>query len=193
MNTWFSRAALVALTLSLIGCSSVPHETPEARQQMQREIGVSDIVDTSEMNWCILKYGEPSQCRAEQGLGVLTRTGLVMALYEGEHYRKARTLTTEEVICSAVRNGKNAPGGFIVFTENVAFMLVPLTANGAINTNFKAKAYDYLHSQGQPSFFGEDGVFARPSGKKSYGAVAAAPGVYVGTSQELDEVFNPCK
>ncbi|GAB6386824.1 hypothetical protein STUTZSP0542_03630 [Stutzerimonas marianensis] len=115
-----------------------------------------------------------------------------MSLYQGQHYQKERTLSTEEVICSAVRNGRSAAAGFVMFTKSEAFMLMPLTARGGVNTDFKAKAFDYLHSQGQPSFSGDDGAFTRPSGRKAGGALMVSPGVYVGTSHEVDEVFNPC-
>jgi len=186
---------LLSIAALLTACATVRHDTPEAQQQIKNDLGVSSVVDSSEMNWCIFEYGDDPMCNAQQGAAALTPDGLVlMRLVEGR-YTSVRKLTADDVICSSVWQGRDASGYFYAFTDSEAFMLVPLAPGKPINTAFKGKVFDYLHSNGQRSFAGTDGKFIRKSGKKAYGATTvtvAGNSVAVGTSQELEEIYSPC-
>ena len=185
----------LAFAVLLSACASVRHDTPEAKQQIKQDLGISSIVDSSEMNWCIFKYGDDPSCNAQKGAAALTSEELIlMRLVDGRYFSERR-LTAEQVICSSVWQGRDAVGYFYAFTDSEAFMLVPLTPGKPINTEFKGKVFDYLHSNGQQSFAGTDGKFIRKSGKKAYGATSVKVGgstVALGTSEDLEEIYSPC-
>lgn len=185
---------LVAITV-LSACATVRHDTPEAQQQIKQDLGVSSVAGSSEMNWCIFKYGDDPACNAQRGAAALTPDGLVLMRVVEGRYTSVRKLTADEVVCSSVWQGRDASGYFYAFTDSEAFMLVPLAPGKPINTEFKGKVFDYLHSNGQQSFAGTDGKFIRKSGKKAYGATSVTVGgnsVAMGTSQELEEIYSPC-
>jgi len=187
--------AIASAALALAACATVRHDTPEAQQQIKQDLGVSSVDGSSEMNWCIFKYGDDPTCNAQRGAAALTPDGLVLLRVIEGRYKSVRKLTADEVVCSSVWQGRDASGYFYAFTDTEAFMLVPLAPGKPINTEFKGKVFDYLHSKGQRSFAGTDGKFIRKSGKKAYGATSVTVGgtsVAMGTSQELEEIYSPC-
>lgn len=187
--------AIASTALALAACATVRHDTPEAQQQIKQDLGVSSVAGSSEMNWCIFKYGDDPACNAQRGAAALTPDGLVLMRVAEGRYTSVRKLTADEVVCSSVWRGRDASGYFYAFTDTEAFMLVPLAPGKPINTEFKGKVFDYLHSNGQRSFAGTDGKFIRKSGKKAYGATSVTVGgnsVAMGTSQELEEIYSPC-
>lgn len=187
--------AIASTALALAACATVRHDTPKAQQQIKQDLGVSSVAGSSEMNWCIFKYGDDPTCNAERGAAALTPDGLVLMRVVEGRYTSVRKLTANEVVCSSVWQGRDASGYFYAFTDSEAFMLVPLAPGKPINTEFKGKVFDYLHSNGQQSFAGTDGKFIRKSGKKAYGATSVTVGgnsVAMGTSRELEEIYSPC-
>lgn len=188
-------ALILAFAVFLSACAGVRDGSPEAQQQIKRDLGISSIVDSSEMNWCIFKYGDDPSCNAQKGAAALTPDELILMRLVNGRYFSERRLTADEVICSSVWQGRDAAGYFYAFTDSEAFMLVPLTPGKPINTAFKGKVFDYLHRNGQQSFAGVDGKFIRKSGKKAYGTTSVNVGgstVVTGTSAELEEIYSPC-
>ena len=191
------RYIVIASTALLItACTSVRHDTPEARQQIREDLRLSTITDSSRMNWCIHPYGSRPGCQPEKGVGVVTPNGLVMAHFVDGVYVAARTLQSEDVKCSTVPGGGAADGIFFAFTANEAYMLGPLKADrDEINTVFKAHMFSYLHSKGQPSFNGPEINFQRPSGRKAKRTTVIPAGAATRVlTEEVDilEVYNPC-
>ncbi len=85
----YMKTPLLALALTtLLSACAIPYETPEARSNIQRDLNLSadEIVTIEETSWCFFRYGDVYTCRMAQGLGVLTKTSLVLAYYKGGHY-----------------------------------------------------------------------------------------------------------
>src|SRR5690349_631601 len=91
----YIKKPLLALALAaLLGACAIPFETPEARSNIERDLNLSaaEIVTIEETNWCFFRYGDVYPCRMAQGLGVLTKTSLVLVYYKGGHYQQAEVI-----------------------------------------------------------------------------------------------------
>lgn len=191
------RMPILAVTVALLSaCTSVRYDTSEAQQQIKQDLKLTEILDSSRMNWCVHPYGSAPGCKPEKGVGILTPDGLVMAHVVDDHYVAARTLKSGDVLCSTVPGGGAADGIFFTFTRNEAYMLGPLKADrDEINTRFKARLFDYLHSNGQRSFTGQDINFQRPTGKKVKQTTVLRAGLAASViTEEVDvlEIYSPC-
>jgi len=191
------RMPILAVTVALLSaCTSVHHDTPEAHEKIRQDLKLTEILDSSRMNWCVHPYGSSPGCQPEKGVGILTPGGLMMAHLVDDHYVAARTLKSEEVLCTTVPGGGAADGIFFAFTKDEALMLGPLQADrDAINTRFKARLFDYLHSKSQHSFTGSDINFQRPTGekvKKSTVIVAGAATRVITEEVDVLEIYSPC-
>ncbi|MFO3796968.1 MAG: hypothetical protein ACK8QZ_06735 [Anaerolineales bacterium] len=77
---------VLAFAVLLSSWASVRHDTPEANQQIKQDLGISSIVDSSEMNWCIFKYGDDPLCNTQKGAAALTSEELIlMRLVDGRY------------------------------------------------------------------------------------------------------------
>ncbi|WP_260962454.1 hypothetical protein [Pseudomonas citri] len=192
------RSLLVAaITLFLTACVGITHETPEAQQQMKRDLNLTTIIDSSRMNWCVHPYGSAPGCKPNRGVGIVTPNGLVMAHFVKDKYVLAHVLKSEDIICSSVPGGASADGYFFAFAANEAYMLGPLKADrDEINTHFKVQMFNYLHSKGQYSYSGPEVNFQRPSGEKvkQTTVISAGPATRVSTEMvDVLEIYSPCK
>lgn len=188
----------VLLGWILAGCS-IPYQTPEALRQIEHDLKIpqGSVQVLSQTNWCYLPYGSDhggdGQCRAIQGLGILAGDGLILSTYSGGSYQRFITLRTSDVLCIKTFRGREAAESFFAFTRAGAAQIIPLTADGQLNTPVKIQFLDYLIGQNQPSAIGSDKSYVRDTGKKSYSA-----GIISGTkipylsSVAATEVFNPC-
>ncbi|MBK5435854.1 hypothetical protein JFV30_02970 [Pseudomonas sp. TH32] len=184
----------VVAALLLSGCS-IPYQTPEARAQIQQDLGVSgsDIIDISYTNFCKLQYGDEAICHAEQGIAVLTRKGLILSKYQSSRYVPAYTLKTAEVLCGHTATSREAAEALNMFTADSNFVLLPLNADKQWNGTMHREMVDYLLADGQPLLIGAGAKAVRPSGKKKYGG-GMIPGTKIPyfTEFEYSELVNPC-
>jgi len=188
----------VLLGWMLAGCS-IPYQTPEALRQIEYDLKIpqGSVQALSQTNWCYLPYGSDhggdGQCRAIQGLGILVGDGLILSTYSGGSYQRFITLRTSDVLCIKTFRGREAPESFFAFTKAGTAQIIPLTANGQLNTPVKIQFLDYLIGQNQPSNLDSDKTYVRDTGKKSY-SVGVIPGTKVPyfSSVAVTEVFNPC-
>ncbi|MFL1500200.1 hypothetical protein ACI77N_03155 [Pseudomonas sp. S191] len=188
----------VLLGWMLAGCS-IPYQTPEALRQIEHDLKIpqGSVQALSQTNWCYLPYGSDhggdGQCRAIQGLGILVGDGLILSTYSGGSYQRFITLRTSDVLCIKTFRGREAPESFFAFTKAGTAQIIPLTANGQLNTPVKIQFLDYLIGQNQPSNLDSDKTYVRDTGKKSY-SVGVIPGTKVPyfSSVAVTEVFNPC-
>lgn len=188
----------VLLGWMLAGCS-IPYQTPEALRQIENDLKIpqGSVQALSQTNWCYLPYGSDhggdGQCRAIQGLGILVGDGLILSTYSGGSYQRFITLRTSDVLCIKTFRGREAPESFFAFTKAGTAQIIPLTANGQLNTPVKIQFLDYLIGQNQPSNLDSDKTYVRDTGKKSY-SVGVIPGTKVPyfSSVAVTEVFNPC-
>jgi len=189
----FSLVFVVAALL-LGGCS-IPYQTPQARTQIEQDLGVSggDIIDISYTNFCKLKYGDEAICHAEQGLAVLTRKGLILSKYQSGRYVSAYGLKTAEVLFGHTATSREAAEALNMFTADSNFVLLPLDADKHWNGTMHREMVDYLLANGQPLLIGAGAKAVRPSGKKKYGA-GMIPGTRIPyfTEFEYSELVNPC-
>lgn len=154
---------LAAVTLG--GCVSIPYQTPESQQRIRQDLGISDITDISETNWCRFDYGPVGlPCTATQGLGVLTPSGLILSRYKGGAYQHEKTLTVEEVDCSYSDTTESLP---ILFTESYIWLVVPVTPRGQLNQASLDTFMNHLHSNGQKRLVGPETPHLSPSGEKT--------------------------
>jgi len=188
----------VLLGWMLTGCS-IPYQTPEALRQIEHDLKIprGSVQALSQTNWCYLPYGSDhggdGQCRAIQGLGILASDGLILSTYSGGSYQRFITLRTSDVLCIKTFRGREAAESFFAFTQAGAAQIIPMTANGHLNTPVKIQFLDYLIGQNQPSAMGSDKSYVRDTGKKSYSA-GTVPGTKIPyfSSAAVTEVFNPC-
>jgi len=99
------RTPLLALTLAaLLSACAIPYETPEARANIERDLKLSadEIVTITETNWCLSPYGDLQVCRPKHGLGVLTKSKLVLAFYKGGIYQQAEVINASDVQCAQI-------------------------------------------------------------------------------------------
>jgi hypothetical protein len=190
------RTPLLALTLAaLLSACTIPYETPEARANIERDLKLNadEIVTITETNWCLSAYGDLQVCKPKQGLGVLTKSKLVLALYKGGMYQQAEVINASDVQCAHLRSGRAAADIFYLFSDRWFAMLAPITPGGALALDKKAQFLNVLVPPNTESFTAEQGSFIRETDRKNYSAVAV-PGTqaYVGTSQSIRESFNPC-
>src|SRR3989338_1969539 len=166
------RSLLIFLAVLLNGCVMIPYETPEALENIRRDLQIDNvnILGVTETNWCAYNYGDIAACKATQGLGVLTENGLTLALYKSKKYHHA-------------------------FTDTQAFMLAPITPSGGINIPMKIKIYNQLNSLGATKLTGSVPI-AKETSKKQYSGsmimVGTTPVPYV-TSSNVYVTVNPCK
>lgn len=190
------KTPLLALTVAaLLSACAIPYETPEARANIERDLKLSadDIVTITETNWCLSPYGDSQVCRPKQGLGVLTKTKLVLAFCKGGIYQQAEVINASDVQCAHLQSGRVAADTFYLFSERWAAMLAPVTVGGALALDKKAQFLSVLVPPNTESFTGAQGSFIRVTDRKNYSAVAV-PGTktYVGTSESRLQKFNPC-
>lgn len=190
------RTPLLAIALAtLLSACAIPYQTPEARANIERDLklGADEIVTITETNWCLSPYGDLQVCRPKQGLGVLTKNKLVLALYKGGIYQQAEVIKASDVQCAHLQSGRAAADTFYLFSERWAAMLAPITVGGALALDKKAQFLSVLVPPGTESFTAGQGNFIRVTDRKSYSAVAV-PGTntYVGTSESIHQIFNPC-
>ncbi|OPA85664.1 hypothetical protein BFW87_26855 [Pseudomonas fluorescens] len=192
-----NRLFYILLAWMLTGCS-IPFQTPEAQRQIEHDLSIAQgsIRALSQTNWCYLPYGAnhggDGQCRATQGLGVLTDDGLILTAYSGGHYQRYLTLRTNEVLCIKTFRGRESAAAFFAFTRTGATQIIPMSPQG-FNTPVKIQFLDYLIGQSQPSEMGSDKTYVRATGKTSYTA-GMVPGTKIPylASAPATEVFNPC-
>lgn len=190
------KTPLLALILaSLLSACAIPYETPEARANIERDLKLSadEIVTVTETNWCLFPYGDLQMCTPKQGLGVLTKSKLVLALYQGGIYQQAEVIKASDVQCAHLQSGKAAADTFYLFSEHRATMLAPITVGGALALDKKAQFLSVLVQPNTETFTGAQGNFIQVTERKNYSAVAV-PGTstYVGTSENIRQIFNPC-
>ncbi|MDL5602015.1 hypothetical protein QS468_55540 [Bacillus subtilis] len=190
------RTPLLAIALAtLLSACAIPYQTPEARANIERDLklGADEIVTITETNWCLSPYGDLQVCRPKQGLGVLTKNKLVLALYKGGIYQQAEVIKASDVQCAHLQSGRAAADTFYLFSERWAAMLAPITVGGALALDKKAQFLSVLVPPGTESFTAGQGNFIRVTDRKNYSAVAV-PGTntYVGTSESIHQIFNPC-
>lgn len=190
------RTPLFALTLAaLLSACAIPYETPEARANIERDLKLSadEIVTITETNWCLFPYGDLQVCRATQGLGVLTKTKLVLAVYKGGIYQQAKVINASDVQCAHLQSGRAAADPFYLFSDRWAAMLAPVTVGGALALDKKNQFLKVLVPPNTESFTAAQGNFIQVTDRKNYSAVAV-PGThtYVGTSESISQIFNPC-
>ncbi|MDY7560387.1 hypothetical protein QN382_13550 [Pseudomonas sp. 10B1] len=189
-------ALLCSVTLFVTaGCVMIPYETPEARNNIQRDLKLNpgDIQAVSETNWCALGYGTEPVCKMTQGLGVLTNKGLILSVYKNKTYKEIGRVTTEQVNCAKTVLGGDAEELFTVFTQNFGVTLAPITPGGRLNVPAKIKFFNYLMSRGQPEFKGADGAFVRNTDRKrTVGGIVAGTSIAWHFQEEIWEGFNPC-
>lgn len=190
----YSIVLLSALALGLPGCVMIPYESPEARAKIEHDLGVApaDVIGITETNWCPYTYGVAEICHATQGLGVLTKKGFILSLYQNKSYIPVRTLRVDEVTCAKVTEGRDKPEIFYVFTKDDAFMLAPITPGGRVNIPMKLKIFDYLLGNRQKVFSGVEGSFVKFTGERVMRYVTV-PGYKPGWAI-VDEfaIVNPC-
>jgi hypothetical protein len=189
-----SLALLSVLVLSLPGCVMIPYESPEARAKIESDLSVApaDIIGITETNWCPYTYGIAEICHPTQGLGVLTKDGFILSLYQDKTYTRVRTLRVDEVVCAKVTDGRGKPETFYVFTKNDAFMLAPITPGGSINIPMKDKIFDYLVGNQQKVFTGIEGSFVKLTGNRVLRYVTT-PGFKPGMAKVNEfAIVNPC-
>lgn len=192
------KTILLFLIAALNGCVMIPYETPEARAQIQSDLDITDeeILGISETNWCNYYYGVIPSCKAMQGLGVLTKNGLILSLYKSKKYQHAFTLSVDDIRCTHTLVSENAPETFYVFTDTQSFMLAPITPSGKMNISMKQKIYAYLSSQGVTKLTGANVAFIEKTGGKNYSGsilmVGSTPVPYV-KSGDVYRIINPCQ
>lgn len=177
------------------GCVMIPYETPEARAKIEHDLKLSpsDIQGITETNWCLYPYGSNPACTVTKGLGVLTRQGLILSLYEGKTYKQALKLKSEQINCAKTVEGRDAQEVFVVFTDQMGVMLAPTTPGGQLNMPLKIKFFDYLMSRNQPVFKGKDGVYVKETDKREYGGgMIAGTTIPYATSHAIWTTVNPC-
>ncbi|WP_458722458.1 hypothetical protein [Pseudomonas brenneri] len=190
------RNPLLALTLAaLLSACAIPYKTPEAHANIERDLklGADEIVTITETNWCLFPYGDLQVCRVTQGLGVLTKTKLVLALYKGGIYQEANVINASDVQCAHLQSGRAAADTFYLFSDRWAVMLAPITVGGALALDKKNQFLGVLVPPNTESFTAAQGNFIQVTDRKNYSAVAV-PGtkIYVGTSESISQIFNPC-
>ncbi len=191
------RHLLALILATLTGCSMIPYETPEARTKIEHDLEISpqEIIGITETNWCAYNYGDPAQCRATQGLGVLTTKGLILSLYKSKTYHHAFTLKAENIRCTYTFTSKDTPEIFYAFTDSQTFMLAPITPGGQMNLPMKIKMYDYLNKKGASKLVGKNISFTKNTGEREYSGsimmVGNTPVPYA-TSDSIHRVVNPC-
>ena len=193
-----TKKILFFLIAALNGCVMIPYETPEAHIQIQNDLNITDenILGISETNWCNYYYGEIPDCRATQGLGVLTKNGLILSLYKSKKYQHAFTLSAADIRCTHTLVSENSPEIFYVFTDTQSFMLAPITPSGQMKIPMKQKIYAYLNSQGATKLTGTNVAFIEKTGDKNYSGsilmVGSTPVPYA-TSSDVYRIINPCQ
>ena len=191
------RSLLIFLAVLLNGCVMIPYETPEALENIRRDLQIDNvnILGVTETNWCAYNYGDIAACKATQGLGVLTENGLTLALYKSKKYHHAFTIPVSEIRCTHTFTTGNSPEIFYAFTDTQAFMLAPITPSGGINIPMKIKIYNQLNSLGATKLTGSVPI-AKETSKKQYSGsmimVGTTPVPYV-TSSNVYVTINPCK
>jgi hypothetical protein len=190
------RTPLLALTLAaLLSACAIPYETAQDRANIARDLKLraDEIVTITETNWCLFPYGDLQVCRPTQGLGVLTKSKLVLALYQGGIYQQAEVIKASDVQCAHLQSGRAAADTFYLFSERWAAMLAPITVGGALALDKKAQFLSVLVPPNTESFTAAQGSFIRVTDRKNYSAVAV-PGTktYVGSSESIREIYNPC-
>lgn len=193
-----NKTILFFLIAALNGCVMIPYETSEARAQIQSDLNITDeeILGISETNWCNYYYGEIPSCRAIQGLGVLTKNGLILSLYKSKKYQHAFTLSAADIRCTHTLVSETSPEVFYVFTDTQSFMLAPITPSGQMNIPMKQKIYAYLSSLGVTKLTGTNVAFIEKTGDKNYSGsilmVGSTPVPYA-TSSDVYRIINPCQ
>lgn len=188
-------SATFGLTLAaLLSACAIPYETPEARANIERDLKINsdDIVTITGITWCLYPYGDMYACSVSQGLGVLTKTKLVLALYKSGIYQQAAVIRAIDVQCAQLQSGRAAADTFYLFSEHLAAMLTLIPTKGALALEKKAQVLGVLVPPSTESFTGAQGGFIEETGRKNYSAVAVSKGIYVGTSQSIMRLVNPC-
>jgi hypothetical protein len=186
---------LCLLSSCTLAACAIPYQTPEARRQIEQDLGINanDIINVSETNFCALRYGDEAVCHANIELGVLTRKGLVLTLYDLGHYRADLTLKPEDVLCGSTATSRETPETVNMFTYEYAVVLLPLNEQGKWNESMHAQMIDYLLANGQPLLIGTAGKSSRPGKKDKIitGTVLRTKTPYM-TELMYMEQFNPC-
>jgi len=186
---------LCLLSSCTLASCAIPYQTPEARSQIERDLGVdaNDIINISETNFCALRYGDEALCHAKIGLGVLTRKGLILTLYNVGHYRADLTLRPGDVLCGSTATSRETPEPVNMYTHEYAVVLLPLNEQGKWNGSMHAQIIDYMLANGQSLLIGAAGKSSRPSDKDKIitGTVPGTKVPYVAALGYMEQ-FNPC-
>lgn len=187
--------AIVSTAFLLTACANIEHKTPEARQQIKRDLKLAEITDTAVTSFCWLRIGEQAYCKYTPGISVLTPDSLLLVDYEKGVYVQRDILKTKDVKCISDGDGQR----FYVFKDKLAVSLIPYTethgSSVVINPEYRAKAIKMLLSNGQPFLTGEAATITRETDRKEYSVQRLyVPGgpipIVVGT--EVRELFSPC-
>lgn len=191
----FRYLAIVSTVFLLTACGYLEHKTPEARQQIKRDLNVAEITDTAVTSYCWLRIGGAARCKYTPGISVLTPDSLLLVDYEDGAYVKKDILKAEDVKCISDVDGQN----FYVFKDQLAVSIIPYTevyrSPPVNNPEYRAKVISMLLKNGQPYLSGTAATVTKATGKKQYDvySVSAATGpvpIVVGT--EVRELFSPC-
>lgn len=191
----YLKTPLLALVLAaLLSACAIPYDTPEARGNIERDLNLNadEIVTIEETNWCLFGYGDVYPCRMAQGLGVLTKTGLVLVYYKGGHYQQAEVIKSSDVQCAHLQSGVETHAPFYLFSARWVAMLAVVGPKEAALRK-KRQFLSVLVPSGTEAFVGAQGNFIEATGRKNYSAVPV-PGtpIYVGTSEGINQMVNPC-
>jgi len=194
ISSGFKYVALIA-AVALSGCVMIPYETTEAKAQIARDLNLApgDIQGVTETNWCLYLYGAEPACTVTKGLGVLTRNGLILSLYEGKTYQQALALKSEQITCAKTVGGRDAEETFVVFTDKMGVMLAPITPGGQMNMPLKKQFFDYLLARNQTVFTGKDGSYVKETDERRYGGgFVRGAAIPYATSETVWTTINPC-
>ncbi len=189
------HSAIASIALLLAACANIEHKTPEARQQIKRDLKLTEITDTAVTSFCWLRIEGATYCKYTPGFSVLTPESLILVEYENGTYVQKDILKAEDVKCISDVDGQN----FRVFKENVAVSIIPYTevhrSLPVNNPEYRAKAIKVLLGNGQPYLTGEAATSEKETGRKEYAVhsvyVPAGPVPFVvGTAVSV--LFSPC-
>ncbi|MFD2642821.1 hypothetical protein [Pseudomonas japonica] len=186
------RLALLATSLSLLtACAGIAHDTPEARQQLKRDLHLEDIVATSTMSYCVMALGGGASCKPTPGIGVLTADSLLMVDFSNGTYRTDALLTTKDVRCIAESDGHR----FNVFTKRTSVMVFPYLEGTDMNAPFRKQAIALLLKNGQSYLTGTAGHFARDTGQDKYSVTSVIVNgnlMLIPVPTRIWELYSPC-
>ncbi|NNJ15786.1 hypothetical protein CSV86_011340 [Pseudomonas putida CSV86] len=191
MNRSLRYTLIASTTLMLNACAGIAHDTPEARQQIQQDLKLQNIVATSIMSYCQIPLGGEAWCRATPGIGVITADRLIMVDYVNGHYRQDDVLTSKDIRCIAESDGHR----FQAFTTNRSVTVFPYKEGTDANSVFREQAIALLLADGQPYLTGTAGHFVRETDRERTNVTSVnynGTTMYLPYSTKIMEIYSPC-